>query len=136
MKTTMVVMAFIAVAGLIGCGDDEDATGSTGSGGNGGAGGSATGRVADVLALTGDATAGATVFNSSCGQSNCHGADGTASTTNARDLTTFASTISDARLIQVIIDGSVGQNVMPPLGGQFSDQEIADVVAYVRATFP
>lgn len=135
MTRMMVVVAGIAVAGLIGCGDD-DATGSSGSGGTGGSGGSATGRVADVLALTGDATAGTTVFDGSCGQANCHGSDGTASNSNARDLTTFASTITDAQLIQIIIDGSVGQNVMPPLGSQYSDQEIADVVAYVRATFP
>jgi len=136
MKRKIVVMACLAVVGGLGCGDDEDATGSGGGGGTGGQGGAPTGRVADVLALSGDATAGATVFDT-CGLSNCHGPDGTASISNARDLTTHVPTATDAQIIKTVIDGSItGAAVMPPYGGQFSDQEIADVVAYLRATFP
>lgn len=50
---------------------------------------------------------------------------------------TLASTIDDAQLIETILEGSSGGGaIMPGLANQFDDQESADVVAYVRASFP
>jgi len=122
--TLMAVMAL----GTTACGDDEGET----SGGGGGDGS----RTSAILALTGDETSGSTVYDSSCGNSSCHGPDGSGSASNARDLNTVVPTIGDERLVEVIIDGvSANGGVMPGLGNQLDDQDIADVVAYSRATF-
>lgn len=76
-------------------------------------------RVAD-----GDATNGAALYASSC--AGCHGADGTG--LSAPDLTTgLVASLSDAGLVDVIANG-IGS--MPAITSD--DQEIADLVAYLR----
>ncbi len=75
-------------------------------------GGGGDPRVDDILALDGDATNGGSVFATTCGNSGCHGADG--------------SSRSDADLVDIMINGS---GSMAPQN--ISDQEAADVLAYI-----
>ncbi len=81
-------------------------------------------RVADVLALTGDATNGADLYDTDCRV--CHAPDGsgTASGANLQGLTE-----SDEDLLGTIIDG---EGNMPEWGGMYSDQELADVLAHIK----
>lgn len=79
-----------------------------------------------ALELTGDATAGATVYADTCGA--CHGADGMGGI--GPSLVEHAPMHSDGELVTVIVNGS---GTMEPVA--LADQEIADVLAYIRATF-
>jgi mono/diheme cytochrome c family protein len=99
-------------------------------GGESGDGGSTSGdsRVDMILSLSPDAAAGAQVFTNTCGASICHGADGNSG--SAADLSTVAPSLSDAQLVTTVLDG-VGN--MPPMN--LSDQEVADVVAYLNENF-
>ena len=99
-----------------------------GSSGEGGETTSGNDRVDMILSMSPDSAAGASVFTTMCGNDICHGADGNSGP--GADLSTVAPTLSDAALVGVIIDGS---GMMPALS--LSDQEIADVVAYINETF-
>ena len=79
-----------------------------------------------ALALTGDSMAGETVFANNC--SGCHAADATGNI--GPDLTAAAPTLSDEDIVLTIADGSGNMN---PIA--ISDQEIADVLAWLRASF-
>lgn len=102
----------LALLTLIACGDKDDDTGA--------------GEFDAILALTGDAAAGATVFSSTC--ANCHGADGTGG--SAPDISGAVGGYSDADLLDVVLNGS---GSMAPVA--LEDQEAADLLAYVRDTF-
>ncbi len=107
--------AWLAVLLLVACGDDEgDTTGDD--------------RVADVLALTGSASAGATVYTDTCAV--CHGANGEGGAGSA--LATVADSLSDEEVVDTILNGTSG---MVAYDGQLTDQQIADVFAYLRETF-
>ena len=109
---------FVALAFLtVGCGDgDDDIVDAT-----------PNADVEAILTLTGDETAGASVFSSTC--SACHGADGDSG--YAADLTSVVPARSDERIIEAVIygDGSM------PAQSALTDQEVADVLAYCRDTF-
>ncbi len=82
--------------------------------------------------VVGDATAGAALYDSCAG---CHGDDGTLGTnisgTPSSDLTARVPAMTDAELAAQIEDGG---SAMP---SQYSDaQDIADVIGYLRETFP
>lgn len=84
--------------------------------------------------LTGDATNGAVLFGETC--AGCHGADGKGMKLEggivSADLSVSVPMSSDQSLMGVIQNG-VG-SAMP---SQYTDpQDIADVIAYLRATFP
>lgn len=79
-----------------------------------------------ILALTGDATAGADVFSTSCAA--CHAADGTGGSGPA--LTDLVGTLSDDVIIDTVLDGS---GDMAPVA--LPDQDMADLLAYLRDTF-
>jgi mono/diheme cytochrome c family protein len=83
--------------------------------------------------LVGDPAAGKTIFSQTCAQSNCHGPDGTGSdpSSSADDLNQVVPGLSDAE-IEVRIKEGFG--LMAPVGG-LSNQDVADVIAYVRQTF-
>lgn len=86
---------------------------------------------ADVV---GDATVGAGHFTDTC--AGCHGADGTGGIdiggTPSADLTARVPALTDAELEDRITNGF--NTAMP---AQFNDaQDVADVIAYLRATFP
>lgn len=82
-------------------------------------------RADDVAALTGNADAGKPLFDSNC--STCHGADGTGGTFD--ESVVKAQSKDDAYIADYVINGD-GQ--MPAFGDSFSDQQIADIIAYVR----
>lgn len=98
-----------ALALLVGCGGDDEGTGS---------------RVDDIMALTGDAAAGETVFANNCAV--CHGADGTGG--SGPDIT---GEDSAEEVAEIVLNGEEG---MTAFDGVLTDQEIADVVAYVTET--
>jgi disulfide bond formation protein DsbB len=92
-------------------------------------------------APAGDAAHGKTVFDSTCVA--CHGPDAKGLPNLGKDLTTseFVASQSDAQLVEFIKTGrpisdpanTTGVD-MPPKGGNpaLTDQDIADVVAYIR----
>lgn len=124
MKFWLGTVVAVMALGTIGCADDEDTSGTGGDV-----------RAPAILAINGDVSAGATVYGMQCGNASCHGGDGTGSAT-ARNLNQVVPTLDDATLIDVILNGSVANGaVMPGLASQLSDQDVADVVAYCRATF-
>lgn len=76
--------------------------------------------------LTGDATAGAAVYASSC--AGCHGDNGNDG--SAADLTAEVPEKSDADLEDIIQNGTGN---MPAQG--LEAQDLADLLAYLRETF-
>lgn len=78
-----------------------------------------------VLALQGDVTEGEQVW-AVCGA--CHGANGEGGTGPA--MTEEAAELTDEELVDIMIYG------YEEMAGQgLDDQEMADVLAYIRATF-
>lgn len=113
-------MRFLMLTLLVACagGDDTDMTDTD------------TDTSAEIV---GDAANGATLFESCTG---CHGADGSGGIdiggTASANLTTRVPAMTDADL-EAAISGGVG-TAMP---SQYTDaQDIADVIAHLRATFP
>ena len=78
-----------------------------------------------ILALEGDATAGATVFADNC--ASCHGTDATGG--SGPDLTAEADE-ADEELLEYIV---YGEEDMPSFDGVLDDQEMADVLAYIHS---
>lgn len=89
--------------------------------------------------VKGDAAAGETVFKTFCVA--CHQADGTGKMGEVQmaadfvaDKTRLAKT--DEELLTSIRDGKTGTvGSMPPWGAATTDQQRADALAYIRATF-
>lgn len=114
----------LLLAGLLSLPACDDGGDSNDTGGN-------NSRVDTILALTPDATAGQTVFTETCGLASCHGADGnTPGTPSTKKLTDEIMELSDSAVVTVIIDG---KDSMP--AQSLSDQQVADVLAYVNETF-
>ena len=86
-------------------------------------------RIQRILGMTGVATAGGATFAERC--TPCHGPGGEGSAV-APSLYERVPMRDDTTLLQVLINGR-GQ--MPKWGGVFSDQELADLFAFLRATF-
>jgi cytochrome c6 len=82
-----------------------------------------------------DDTAGAQTYKSNCVV--CHGADGTGTPTGkslmAPDL--HSDAVQKMTTAQMITQVSDGKNNMPPFKSTLSEDQIKDVVAYVRTTF-
>lgn len=76
---------------------------------------------------------GAAIFKSKCAL--CHGADGTSNTPLGKQLQAAnlhskdVQNLSDAELQKIVHDG---RGNMPAFADQLSDQEIAQVIKYVR----
>lgn len=83
-----------------------------------------------ILMLTGDADNGATVFSSKC--ASCHGAMGEGGIGPA--LATEAKNESDEDIVTDVLNGIAGTS-MPSFRDQLSDQEVADVLAFIRRDF-
>ncbi len=117
---TGVLLLLAALVLVPACDDGADDEGGGGS------------RVEKILALPADATAGQTVFTGTCGLSSCHGANGdTPGTPTTPTLTAEIMELSDNAVVGVIING---KDTMPAQAG-LSDQQVADVLAYVNETF-
>jgi len=82
-----------------------------------------------ILALTGDAANGKLVYESKC--ASCHKADGSGDASlNYPNLAEHASHESDAEIVTVVLDG---EEAMPAFRASLDDQEVADLLAYIRA---
>jgi mono/diheme cytochrome c family protein len=89
-------------------------------------------RVDDVLALTGDSTAGMMVFVQVCGTTACHGPDGnTPGTPQTVKFSERIPEMDDRGIADTILSGLRTM----PAQSQLTDQQVADVVAYVLDTF-
>lgn len=105
MKRSTLIFSLM-MAGLVGCADKGgDDTGSSG-----------------------DATAGATVFTDVCVA--CHGASGEGIEGYSPSMTEEVPEKTDAELESIILDG---YDEMP--AQSLTATEVADVIAYLRATF-
>ncbi|MFM2162559.1 MAG: Cytochrome oxidase, cbb3-type, subunit [Pseudomonadota bacterium] len=90
------------------CGEPEESAGARGD---------------DILALTGDAQAGEALYATHC--SVCHNADGSGSTGPS-----LRGESLDGETVAVILQG---EDAMPAFGDTFSDQEVADLLAWLDA---
>jgi|GEM_PF-1245817 len=107
-----------------GCDDGGDD-----GGGDGGSGGDD--RAATILGLTGDAAAGGQLFaGGSCATDACHGADGISGSAMP-SLEMSVPDTDDATIVDSLLNGKGGM----PSQASLSDQQLADVLAYVSDTF-
>ncbi|HMV66116.1 MAG TPA: cytochrome c [Myxococcota bacterium] len=81
------------------------------------------GRADTILSLTGDETAGATIYDDNCAV--CHGADGTGVT--GPNLTGESVGTS---VVDTVLDG---KEDMPAFGSDLTDQDVADLLAWLDA---
>ncbi len=80
-----------------------------------------------VLALTGDADNGQSVYEAKC--TSCHHADGTGDA--ALDYPSLVTEIPGEEEDEIVSLILSGLETMPSFRSQLSDQEVADVLAYV-----
>lgn len=86
-------------------------------------------RVATILTLTSNAAAAQGNYSAVCAA--CHGADGTGVAPNPA-LTDRVPALTDDEIVTVILDG---KGNMDAYKFTFNNQEIADLLAYVRTNF-
>jgi len=79
-------------------------------------------RAQTILALIGDASSGNATYDTNC--SGCHSADGSGGVGTNIQGWTFGE-----ESVNAILDG---KGSMPGFGSFFTDQEIADLIAYVE----
>ncbi|MEM9695820.1 MAG: cytochrome c [Myxococcota bacterium] len=115
---TTISIALLATT-QIGCGDDgeESTTGETS-------------RVDTILALTGNASVGQSLYGANCGSSSCHGSDGMGTGTPSEALQTAVPILTRRELVELCVNG-IGS--MPPV--VLPDQELADVIEYTIDEF-
>jgi mono/diheme cytochrome c family protein len=88
-------------------------------------------RATTILGLSADATAGMAVFQSKgCNTESCHGADGVSG--EAPDLTVQVPAASDEQILDSLLNG---KGSMPAQASLLTDQEFADVLAYLNENF-
>lgn len=116
MRTTALLGLTLFLSVLVGCGDDS----STSAG---------TNRVDDIEKLQGNASEGQKRFDSTCGSASCHGPDGKAGP--APDFPQVVPGRSTRDLASVVVNGTGRM----PRQSSLSDQDVADVIAYLKATF-
>ncbi len=78
----------------------------------------------------GDVTAGKTVYDQNC--VSCHGADLSGGVGKALNAGSQAAGKSDDQLLKIITDGVSG-TAMPGWGNSLSEDQIKDVLAYIRS---
>lgn len=112
---TTVFFLVVSLCVVVGCGDDSDDSNTSNNANN-------SSRVDTVAALTGDAQAGTSTYDSVC--TTCHAPDGSGIDGLGNDLTD--STLSRLEIIDTVLNGRgdmVGYS-------NLEDQAIADVTAY------
>ena len=125
------VFTLLTLFALAACGGGEEPQAAAGSGAQ-----------QQAVALVGDAANGGKVFSTACVA--CHGPEAKGITGLGKDLTTseWVGQQSDAQLVEFIKKGRDAGDplnttgvAMPPKGGNpaMSDQEIADIVAFLRS---
>jgi mono/diheme cytochrome c family protein len=88
-----------------------------------------------ILELTGDLDVGAFLFAQHCGA--CHPAPGATNSLGYPPLEDVVPLYTVGQLVSVVVEGTTGEtgSTMPAYGDAFTDQDVADVVAYVRLTY-
>ena len=89
-----------------------------------------------ILALTGDPNEGAFEFTQQC--LRCHPAPGATNPLGYPPLENTVPGYSDGQLVLVVVEGFVdaaGNVIMPDYAEYFTNQDVADVVAYMRLTY-
>jgi len=81
-------------------------------------------RIKDILDLKGDLDNGTDLYATEC--SSCHGSDGHGAT--GPDI--FREPAEDKEIAYIILDGS---ERMPAFGESLSNQEIADILAWIHS---
>lgn len=82
-----------------------------------------------ILALSGDTANGKLAYDNNC--ASCHMADGSGNDSlNYPSLAEHAKHESDSEIITIVLDG---EGAMPSFRANLSDQEVADILAYMRA---
>ena len=133
-KLYFITMVVLAVMLLAACGGEEPKPEPTAA--------PAATAVPVAAGPVGDAANGGKIFATACVA--CHGPEAKGVTGLGKDLTTseWVGTQSDAQLVEFIKKGRDAGDplnttgvAMPPKGGNpaMSDQEIADIVAFVRS---
>lgn len=128
----LALLSTVALAGCDDMGDDHDDHDDHSHGDTGGetlCDSSQSDRAATILNLAVDTAAGEDVFDASCGNVGCHGADG--SSGPAPDLGDHVSGHTDEGLACLLLAGTGNM----PAQAFLADQELADVMAYVMANF-
>jgi mono/diheme cytochrome c family protein len=130
MRKSLALVCTFALALSFACdsgGGDGDSDGGTDAADGGD-------RAATILGLSGDMASGGTVFTANCGLAACHGADGLGTDSPAAaSLAEVVPNKTDAEVVDDMLNG-VNTPAMPPQT-HLSDQELADVLAYVTGTF-
>ena len=83
-------------------------------------------RVDDILALTGDEASGQVVYDNNC--PGCHGINGEG---GSGPSMTNAVRIGDAAIVDVVLSGKESM----PAFDTLADQDIADLLAHILATY-
>ena len=132
-KLLLIALIMLAVVGGAACGGDEQKEAESAG---------AAAQQAAPVALVGDAANGGKIFAMACVA--CHGPEGKGVTGLGKDLTTseWVGQQSDTQLVEFIKKGRDAGDplnttgvAMPPKGGNpaMSEQEVADIVAFVRS---
>lgn len=136
-QITWILIAMLAVTLLTACGGDDKKEESAAEPA------AVAAAPAEVAAApAGDAANGGKIYSTACVA--CHGPDAKGVTGLGKDLTTseWVGQQSDAQLVEFIKRGRDAGDAlnttgvaMPPKGGNpaMSEQEIADIVAYIRS---
>ncbi len=112
--------ALLFVGALAGGCDDGGGDGDSGDSGG-------EDRASAILAIEGDASAGATVFTSAgCSIESCHGADGLSGAASP-SLDMSVPNADDAQIVNTLLNGKGSM----PSHANLTDQQLADVLAYV-----
>lgn len=132
---------WILLMGAVGCGGSDAADVGTGDTGD-------TGPVVNIitpaerpghilgLIATADVALGKTKYEGLPGCAECHQVDGSG-TVDFPPLTERLPLIENPRVVAVMLDGIPGPSgkSMPPYAADWSDPEIAAVIAYIRSEF-
>ncbi len=82
-------------------------------------------RTPGILELDRDAAAGSTVYENNC--MSCHGADLTGE--SGPDITGAGDAHEDSEIVDLVLNGGI---FMPSFADQLDDQEVADLMGYLR----
>jgi cytochrome c oxidase subunit 2 len=109
MQKLLSVLALGLVLGVVGCD-----------------GGGGSDRANTIAGLSGDAASGETLFTAQC--ASCHGADAKSGSANENLVEAVGE---GAEFIDVVLDGK-DNGAMPAFKDTLSDQEIADIIAWLE----
>lgn len=126
MQITRHLLPILALAVLGGCSSSDSSEAASGP--------TTAERVANISKLTGNATAGKTVYEKAASPTcaSCHQADGKGD--KSRSYPSLVEPAANDPVSELATNVLNGKGVMPKQT-DLTDQQIADVIAYMKATF-